>query len=197
MVYALKGDQILLSKGTPMASENVLKLTLAATTTLLFAAPLTSIAKPSKSEAIDIEHGEKIYMTNCEICHLIGRNLVNPEKEIQNSKIADDITKLKEFLGKKNGKMPPFTSLSHDDKRLRDLHSFLIYAKAHPSEIEKIIHTADKEHAKISVQENKTPKQDSELKLAPVNSGNTTKSVSNEAKSSQVHDSHAANKPTH
>ncbi len=180
-----------------MASENVLRITLAATTALLFAAPFTSIASPSKNEAIDIEHGEKIYMTNCEICHLIGRNLVNPEKEIQNSMIADDLSKLKEFLGRKNGKMPPFTSLAHDDKRLRDLHSFLIYAKAHPSEIEKIIHNADKEHSKSGATDNKTPKQNAELKQTPVKNGNATKLNGTEAKSSPSHESHSAGKSSH
>ncbi len=98
------------------------------------------IANPALAEPLakgDFDAGKRIYMSNCEVCHLIGRNLLNPNKEIQNSKLLDDPKKLKEFLSKKNSTMPPFMELSRDDKQLKDLNQFLHYARRHPSEVFK------------------------------------------------------------
>lgn len=91
----------------------------------------------NKNEEADLEAGKGIYIKRCEVCHLIGRNLINPEKEIQNSKLLDDSRKLKEFLSHKNGVMPAFPKIASNDTAIRQLKVFLRYAKEHPSEIEK------------------------------------------------------------
>ena len=95
-------------------------------------------AKPQPEKPADIEIGKKIYMKNCEVCHLIGRNLVNPEKEIQNSKLIGEPKKLKEFLSHKNGKMPAFTEISKNDEEIKHLREFLEYAKKNPSDVNKL-----------------------------------------------------------
>lgn len=107
---------------------------LAAITVFLTSA---SAAMASPELPGDLKAGEKIYMSNCEVCHLIGRNLLNPNKEIQNSKLIDDPKKLKEWLSHKNGKMPAFADLAKDDEKLKHLSEFLHYARKHPSEVEK------------------------------------------------------------
>ncbi len=94
----------------------------------------------------DLETGRKIYMSNCEVCHLIGRNLLKPEKEIQNSKIMDNSQEVKEFLSHKNGTMPPFVEISKNDAEIKHLCEFLQYAKHNPSKVNK--HTDSKDNTK-------------------------------------------------
>jgi mono/diheme cytochrome c family protein len=86
----------------------------------------------------DMEAGEKIYMKNCEVCHLIGRNLLNPAKEIQNSAIVADPKKLRELLSHKNGIMPQFAHIAKNDTELKQLREFLLYAQKNPSEVRKL-----------------------------------------------------------
>ncbi len=107
------------------------------TLSVLIALMSSSAANAEPPTKGDFDDGKNIYMKNCEVCHLIGRNLVNPEKEIQNSKLLDDPKKLKEFLSHKNGSMPAFVHLAKDDKKLKDLNQFLHYARKNPSEVLK------------------------------------------------------------
>lgn len=103
---------------------------------------ITAHASAKAEEAATIENeeleaGRKLYMKKCEVCHLIGRNLINPEKEILNSKLIDDPDKLKEFLSHKNGVMPAFAKISRDDKLLGKLNTFLKFARSNPSKVNK------------------------------------------------------------
>ncbi|MBX9688808.1 MAG: c-type cytochrome [Candidatus Obscuribacterales bacterium] len=123
-------------------SGNLLSLT------LFFLPLLPAAAAPSAERSPDFQAGEKIYMKNCEVCHLIGRNLVNPKKEIQYSKIMEKEETLKAFLSHKNGKMPAFHKISESDEKIKQLREFLQYAKEHPSEISKIIESDSGESAK-------------------------------------------------
>jgi len=86
----------------------------------------------------DMEAGQKIYMKNCEVCHLIGRNLINPAKEIQNSTIVADPKRLKEWLSRRNGIMPQFAHIAKNDIELRQLREFLLFAQKNPSEVKKL-----------------------------------------------------------
>lgn len=99
---------------------------------------MTTVGSARANEAkidAELEPGRAIYLKRCEVCHLIGRNLINPEKEIHNSKLLDDPKKLKEFLSHKNGVMPAFPKIASDELAVKQLRKFLQYAKEHPSEI--------------------------------------------------------------
>ena len=102
----------------------------------MFFIALQATAQKSKQEE-DFEAGQKIYMNNCEVCHLIGRNLVNPNKEIQNSAIIDDPKKLQKLLSHKNGVMPAFPSIARNEKHIAQLRLFLEHARQNPSHVEK------------------------------------------------------------
>ncbi len=115
---------------------------------LILLAGSSSNLPAAAEKPADIEAGEAIYMKKCEVCHLIGRNLLNPEKEIQNSKLLDDPKKLKEFLSRKNGTMPAFLKLANDDERLKELNKFLHYARKNPSEVLKETQQSIKESSK-------------------------------------------------
>lgn len=106
----------------------------------------------AETKTADFEAGKKIYMSKCEVCHLIGRNVINPEKEIQNSKLVEDQKKLKEFLSQKHGAMPPFIGLSKNDQKIIQLQEFLQYAKKHPSELLKVTNATPKAEEKSGAQ---------------------------------------------
>lgn len=102
----------------------------------MFFIALQATAQKTKQEE-DFEAGKKIYMSNCEVCHLVGRNLVNPNKEIQNSPIIDDSKKLQKLLSHKNGVMPAFPSIAKNEKHIAQLRAFLEHARQNPSHVEK------------------------------------------------------------
>lgn len=40
---------------------------------------------PKKGETNSLENGEKLFIENCNVCHIGGKNLIIPEKNLQKS----------------------------------------------------------------------------------------------------------------
>lgn len=114
------------------------------------------------AESEEMQAGKALYMKKCEVCHLIGRNLINPEKEILNSKVFETEAKFKEFLSVKHGAMPAFAKIANDPKQVKSLIEYLHHAKANPSEVLKHQPEAAKSDEKKTEKNNK-----SETKASP------------------------------
>lgn len=80
-------------------------------------------AKDSKSGSFK-SNGERLYMANCEACHMLGSNVISPEKELVKSDKLATRKIFKEFLSEKHGVMPPFIDIANDPVNLKDLHTF-------------------------------------------------------------------------
>jgi cytochrome c6 len=44
----------------------------------------------SKTEAINLEKGEKIFITNCSVCHFNGNNIILPEKNLKKEALQNN-----------------------------------------------------------------------------------------------------------
>lgn len=69
-------------------------------------------------------NGERLYMANCEACHMLGTNVIKPEKELASSETLVSKTAFKQFISKKHGVMPPFNQIADDEKSLKDLYQY-------------------------------------------------------------------------
>jgi len=69
--------------------------------------------------------GERIYMNNCESCHMLGKNMINPEKEIVSSPKLTSKEIFKDFLLQRNGVMPAFPEIANNDRDLKELYAFV------------------------------------------------------------------------
>jgi mono/diheme cytochrome c family protein len=69
--------------------------------------------------------GEKVYMANCEACHLLGQNMIKPEKPIIASTKLISRNAFKEFLTEKHTIMPRFEAIANNEKDLKDLYAFV------------------------------------------------------------------------
>ena len=69
--------------------------------------------------------GEKKYMANCSGCHVLGQNIINPDKPIVASAKLVSRRMFKEFLGQEHGLMPKFEAISGNEEDLKDLYTFV------------------------------------------------------------------------
>lgn len=70
-------------------------------------------------------NGERLYMANCEACHMSGKNVIKPEKELVRSEKIATQKIFKEFISKKHGVMPPFEDLANNSNSVKDLYHFV------------------------------------------------------------------------
>ncbi|MBX9571015.1 MAG: c-type cytochrome [Candidatus Obscuribacterales bacterium] len=81
-------------------------------------------ARDSKPATVK-SNGERLYMANCEACHMLGSNVIQPEKELVKSDKLATRKIFKEFLSEKHGVMPPFQDIANDTAGLKDLYTFV------------------------------------------------------------------------
>lgn len=99
----------------------------------LIMAPGFSANRMSKSQ----KNGEKLYMANCEACHMLGTNVIKPDKQLHSSEQLATRAMFKAYISKKHGVMPPFKQLADDEKSLKELYSFVRTLKGQDWEVTK------------------------------------------------------------
>lgn len=72
-----------------------------------------------------VSNGERLYMSNCEACHMLGTNVIKPDKELVKSEKLVSKLAFKQYISKKHGVMPPFSAIADDDKSLKDLYQYV------------------------------------------------------------------------
>lgn len=70
--------------------------------------------------------GEKTYLASCECCHMMGKNVLKPGKDIVVSSKLASLSEFKEFLSEKHGMMPAFPQIAEDESIANALY---LYAK--------------------------------------------------------------------
>lgn len=73
-----------------------------------------------KTEAIDFEKGKELFLENCTVCHIGGRNLIIPEKNLKKNALeANGMNSLNAIIYQiSNGKngMPAFGGRLQEDE---------------------------------------------------------------------------------
>ncbi|HEY9870911.1 MAG TPA: c-type cytochrome [Candidatus Obscuribacterales bacterium] len=89
------------------------------------AAALATAWSASDSKAKAPNRGETLYMANCEACHMQGKNVIKPDKEIvTSSKLASE-SLFQQYLSEKHGYMPAFPDIAAKDRDLRALYKYV------------------------------------------------------------------------
>ena len=78
---------------------------------------------PCSSE--DASDGARLYQKNCEVCHHIGENIIRPDKTLDKSAKLKTTAIFKRFLSRRNGLMPPYLTLTRNDKDLQALYAYI------------------------------------------------------------------------
>lgn len=78
-----------------------------------------------ESSSGKVSNGERLYMSNCEACHMLGTNVIKPDKELVKSEKLVSKTVFQQYISKKHGVMPPFTQLADDEKSVKDLYKYV------------------------------------------------------------------------
>jgi len=80
--------------------------------------------------------GKSIYAANCESCHMAGKNVIKPEKEIITSAKLGSESIFKDFLKEKHGYMPAFPEIASQEKDLHALYKYVRTLKGQSWEFE-------------------------------------------------------------
>lgn len=91
----------------------------------LFIVLLTGVGNAAKPKQSQYQRGLSIYMANCEACHMMGTNVIKPEKELTKSDKIVSEKVFREFLSEKHGLMPAFRDLVKDEETCGDLYRFV------------------------------------------------------------------------
>lgn len=86
---------------------------------------LLAIMSGSSTHAAKRDRGEQLYGENCEACHRIGKNIINPEKTILGSNELETLPRFKSFLSHANGQMPAYKTIVRNDKDLKALYDYI------------------------------------------------------------------------
>ncbi len=84
---------------------------------------LTTIEVNAKER--QYKKGEAIYLENCESCHMMGKNVIKPGKDIVVSTKILTLEEFQNFLTKEHGIMPAFPNLAKDKKLSVPLYRFV------------------------------------------------------------------------
>lgn len=68
--------------------------------------------------------GKATYMANCEACHMMGKNVIKPGKDIVVSSKLATLDEFKAFLSESHGVMPAFEQLATDPEIVSALYRF-------------------------------------------------------------------------
>ena len=68
--------------------------------------------------------GEATYMSNCEACHMMGKNVIKPGKDIVVSSKLASMDDFKAFLSEAHGVMPAFKKIADEPEVLSALYKF-------------------------------------------------------------------------
>ena len=64
------------------------------------------------------KEGETIYLENCEACHMMGKNVIKPGKDIVTSNKIHTLDEFEKFISEEHGLMPAFPELVKEKKSL-------------------------------------------------------------------------------
>ncbi|MBX9671431.1 MAG: hypothetical protein K2X93_27830 [Candidatus Obscuribacterales bacterium] len=64
-------------------------------------------------------------MANCEACHMLGKNVIKPRKDIVTSEKIANLRQFEKFLSERHGLMPDFRSIAADKKVLSSLFRYV------------------------------------------------------------------------
>lgn len=70
------------------------------------------------------QSGEDTYMTNCEACHKMGKNVIKPGKDIVVSEKLVNLDEFKAFLSESHGVMPAFKEIADSPEIVSALYKF-------------------------------------------------------------------------
>jgi hypothetical protein len=78
----------------------------------------------AKSSSNESKLGEKTYLASCECCHLMGKNVLKPGKDIVVSSKLASLNEFKQFLSEKHGLMPAFPKIVEDANVAKALYDY-------------------------------------------------------------------------
>lgn len=68
--------------------------------------------------------GKDIYMQSCEACHMMGKNVIKPGKDIVTSTRLASLEEFKSFLSESHGIMPNFRQIAESPEVVAALYKF-------------------------------------------------------------------------
>lgn len=101
---------------------NIILSVLSVTALLSMLPERTVAAKEGARELVD--KGQQIYMANCEACHMTGKNVIKPEKELVRSEKLANEDVFREFLKERHDVMPAFPDIAKDADSAKALFKF-------------------------------------------------------------------------
>lgn len=75
-------------------------------------------------KATDKKLGKNTYMSNCEACHMMGKNVLKPGKDIVESTKLVSLEEFKTFLSQGRGMMPSFKKIADDPAVVEALYRY-------------------------------------------------------------------------
>ncbi len=90
---------------------------------LLLATLTLEMSGEAKSEKV--KNGEATYMANCEACHMAGKNVLKPRKDIVTSNKINNLKEFEKLLSEKHGLMPAFPQIIANKKVLASLFKYV------------------------------------------------------------------------
>ncbi len=87
--------------------------------------PLSSLWITAIAKSPQLKKGESTYMASCEACHMAGKNVIKPGKDIVVSNKIQSVKLFGDFLREEHGVMPSFRRIADDKDVLVPLYKYV------------------------------------------------------------------------